>query len=119
MGSNQDRLTTTLQDLRDNRLSIETRKNYRSGIRQLEMWLRASGRDSMLADDGSIDLNVFRYDDFADFIVHKFTTAHSKPGTLASYRSAIKDYYQRKRVRLPEEFETDIKCVFQGKSLAL
>lgn len=115
MSMSLGRHEVTLEVLRDNRMAPETKKNYRSAIRQLVAWLRATCRGTLVTDDGSIDLAHFQYDDFAQFVLSKYQNSNSKPSTLASYRSAIKDYYQRNNVALPDEYNNDIKTIFQGK----
>ncbi|CAK4682826.1 hypothetical protein LEN26_001540 [Aphanomyces euteiches] len=115
MSVSQVRREATLEILRDNRLEPETKKNYKSAMRQLSLWLLATGRGAIVADDGSIDLHQFQYDDFAEFIASKYKTSNCKPSTLASYRSAMKDYYQRNNIVIPEEFNNDIKSIFQGE----
>lgn len=96
------RRSTSVQQLRDNRLAMETKKNYRSGLRQIEQWLTATDRSSMLCEDGSINLENFSYEAFTEFVLFKYRTTNCKPGTLASYRSAIKDYYKTSTRRIIE-----------------
>ena len=116
MDEDSTRCLTSIQELRENRLSTETKKNYRSGLKQIEAWLSSSGNSSALDEDGSIDLGVFTYDLFTQFIFFKYQSKKAKPGTLASYRSAMKDYYKRKNVPLPPGYDDDVKSIFQGNS---
>ncbi|KAF0701920.1 hypothetical protein AaE_016237 [Aphanomyces astaci] len=68
----------------------------------------------MLTPIGSIDFTVFTYDHFLLFIQWAFQNTSNKPGTLASYRSAIKDYYKQQGVAVPREYDEDMKDLFQG-----
>ncbi|ETV73858.1 hypothetical protein H257_11518 [Aphanomyces astaci] len=50
--------STTVQDLRDNRLAESSQKGYRSCVKQITIWMQASGRAHMLNADGSINLEL-------------------------------------------------------------
>ncbi|KAF0730075.1 hypothetical protein AaE_009325 [Aphanomyces astaci] len=107
-------LSTTVQDLRDNRLAMSSKRSYRSGVKQLGTWLQSSGRSSMVNADGTINLAVFSYNDFTEFILYKYKHAGVSLSTLSSYRSAIKDHYNSQNVPLPTEFATDATVIYQG-----
>ncbi|ETV68371.1 hypothetical protein H257_15692 [Aphanomyces astaci] len=61
---------TTVQDLRDNRLSDGYKKGYRSGLRQIVAWLCAAVQTGSINPDGIINLDVFTYEDFTEFVLH-------------------------------------------------
>lgn len=106
--------TTTVQDLRDNRLADNSKKGYRSGLNQIAKWLASSGRASMVDDDGSIDLNEFGYADFTEFLLYKYKVAGVSLSTLSGYRSALRDYYNKSSIAPPPEFASDATIIFQG-----
>ncbi|RHZ22266.1 hypothetical protein DYB37_010457 [Aphanomyces astaci] len=115
LGTNSTRqLSTTVQDLRDNRLAMSSKKGYHSGINQVVIWLHSSGRSNMVNDDGSINLNEFGYAEFTEFVLYKYKHAKVSLSTLSGYRSAIKDYYNRLNVPLPAGFANDATVIFQG-----
>ncbi|ETV99608.1 hypothetical protein H310_08259 [Aphanomyces invadans] len=91
-------LSTTVQDLRDNRLAISSKKGYRSGVNQIVAWLRESGSSHIVNTDGTINLAIFDYADFTEFVLYKYKIAKVSIQTLSGYRSAIKDYYKRHNV---------------------
>ncbi|ETV70825.1 hypothetical protein H257_13615 [Aphanomyces astaci] len=64
---------TTVQDLRDNRLADGSKKCYRGGLRHIVAWLRVAGRTGSINPDGSINLDVFTYEDFTEFVLHNVT----------------------------------------------
>ncbi|KAH9158466.1 hypothetical protein LEN26_002958 [Aphanomyces euteiches] len=68
----------------------------------------------MLKANGDINLDVFTYQDFLAFIGWSYQFTNNKPGTLTSYRSAIKDLYKRENRALPPQFDDDMKNIFQG-----
>ncbi|ETV65002.1 hypothetical protein H257_18206 [Aphanomyces astaci] len=104
----------TVQDLRDNRLAEGSKKGYLSGVRQVVAWLRESGRSGTINPDGSINLDVFSYEDFTEFVLYKYKSAGVSLSTLSGYRSAIKDYYSRQNVALSAGFVTDATAIYQG-----
>ncbi|KAF0712028.1 hypothetical protein AaE_012150 [Aphanomyces astaci] len=104
----------TVQDLRDNRLAEGSKKGYLSGVRQVVAWLRESGRSGTINPDGSINLDVFSYEDFTEFVLYKYKSAGVSLSTLSGYRSAIKDYYSRQNVALPAGLVTDATAIYQG-----
>ncbi|ETW06563.1 hypothetical protein H310_02780 [Aphanomyces invadans] len=107
--------TTTVQDLRDNRLADSSKKGYRSGMTQIMKWLISSGREFMVDDDGLIKLDVFGYTDFTEFVLYKYKVAGVSLSTLSGYRSALRDYYNKRNVVPPPEFASDATVTFQGK----
>ncbi|RHY51693.1 hypothetical protein DYB30_013928, partial [Aphanomyces astaci] len=106
--------STTVQDLRDNRLAESSQKGYRSGVKQITIWMQASGRAHMLNADGSINLELFGYGDFTEFVLHKYKNSGVTLSTLSGYRSALKDYYNKQNVPLPNGFGTDATVIYQG-----
>ncbi|RHY44149.1 hypothetical protein DYB38_011537 [Aphanomyces astaci] len=108
----------TVQDLRDNRLAEGSKKGYLSGVRQVVAWLRESGRSGTINPDGSINLDVFSYEDFTEFLLYKYKSAGVSLSTLSGYRSAIKDYYSRQNMALPAGFVTDATAIYQGTTSA-
>ncbi|RLO12736.1 hypothetical protein DYB28_008298 [Aphanomyces astaci] len=67
--------STTVQDLRDNRLADSSKNGYRSGMKQIVKWLQTSGRSDRLNADGSLNLTVFSYMDFTEFVLYKYKDA--------------------------------------------
>ncbi|ETW01156.1 hypothetical protein H310_06758 [Aphanomyces invadans] len=115
--SSNPRQASTLEEIRDMRVSRSTKAGYKSGLNQVKKWIMAHGSPIMLKHDGAIDLTVFQYSDFLAFIQWQYQCSN-KPGTLASYRSAIKDLYKRENVPLPVEYDGDMKGLFQGRAHA-
>ncbi|KAF0690700.1 hypothetical protein As57867_017862, partial [Aphanomyces stellatus] len=113
--SSNARHSTSLDDIRGMRVAKSTKAGYRSGLNQIKKWIVAHGSPDMLASDGSIDLSTFKYSDFLEFIQWSYQNTSNKPGTLASYRSAIKDYYKRKGMDVPIQYDDDMKDLFQGE----
>ncbi|RHY87747.1 hypothetical protein DYB37_013029 [Aphanomyces astaci] len=103
----------TVQDLRDNRLAEGSKKGYLSGVRHVVAWLRESGRSGTINPDGSINLDVFCYEDFTEFVLYKYKSAGVSLSTLSGYRSAIKDCYNRQNVALPAGLVTDATAIYQ------
>ncbi|RHZ15978.1 hypothetical protein DYB37_008630 [Aphanomyces astaci] len=99
------------------RVSKSTKAAYRNGLNQIKKGILAHGTPNMLTSIGSIDLTVFTYDHFLLFIQWAFQNTSNKPGTLASYRSAIKDYYKQQGVAVPREYDEDMKDLFQAQKL--
>ncbi|KAH9085145.1 hypothetical protein LEN26_020629 [Aphanomyces euteiches] len=64
--------------------------------------------------NGDIDLDVFTYQAFLVFIGWSYQFTKNKPGTLASYRSSIKDLKKRENRALPPQFDDDMKDIFEG-----
>ncbi|RHY14810.1 hypothetical protein DYB32_010817 [Aphanomyces invadans] len=95
------------------RVSRSTKAGYKSGLNQVKKWIMAHGSPIMLMHDGAIDLTVFQYSDFLAFIQWQYQCTSNKHGTLASYRSAIKDLYKRENVPLPVEYDGDMKDLFK------
>ena len=112
--ANNTRHDTSLDDIRSMRVAKSTKSGYKSGLNQIKKWIVAHGRPGMLTMDGSINLAEFLYTDFLDFIQWTYQNTSNKPGTLASYRSAIKDYYKRQGIAVPSHYDEDMKDVFQG-----
>ncbi|ETV79837.1 hypothetical protein H257_07053 [Aphanomyces astaci] len=106
--------STTVQDLRDNRLADSSKKGYRSGMKQIVKWLQTSGRSARLNADGSLNLTVFSYMDFTEFVLYKYKDAGVSLSTLSGYRSALKDYYNTQGVPLPIGFTNDATVIYQG-----
>ncbi|RHZ01932.1 hypothetical protein DYB37_013815, partial [Aphanomyces astaci] len=74
--------STTVQDLRDNRLADSSKKGYRSGMKQIIKWLQTSGRSARLNADGSLNLTVFSYMDFTEFVLYKYKDAGTQAGAI-------------------------------------
>ncbi|RHZ40450.1 hypothetical protein DYB26_015732, partial [Aphanomyces astaci] len=106
--------STTVQDLRDNRLADSSKNGYRSGMKQIVKWLQTSGRSDRLNADGSLNLTVFSYMDFTEFVLYKYKDAGVSLSTLSGYRSALKDYYNTQGVPLPIGFTNDATIIYQG-----
>ncbi|KAF0715488.1 Aste57867_3346 [Aphanomyces stellatus] len=105
---------TSLDDIRGMRVAKSTKSGYKSGLNQIKKWIVSNGSPNMLNEDGSINLDGFQYPAFLAFIQWAYQNTTNKPGTLASYRSAIKDYYKRQGVPLPSQYDDDMKDLFQG-----
>ncbi|KAF0711842.1 hypothetical protein As57867_005008, partial [Aphanomyces stellatus] len=105
---------TSLDDIRGMRVAKSTKSGYKSGLNQIKKWIVSNGSPNMLNEDGSINLDGFQYPAFLAFIQWAYQNTTNKPGTLASYRCAIKDYYKRQGVPLPSQYDDDMKDLFQG-----
>ncbi|RLO12912.1 hypothetical protein DYB28_001005 [Aphanomyces astaci] len=90
------RHASTLEDIRDMRVAESTKKGYKSGLNQIKNWISGHGSPAMLKSDGTINLQVFQYNDFL------------------AYRSALKDLYKREHIPVPVEYESEMKDIFQG-----
>ena len=64
--------------------------------------------------DETLNLQVFRYRDFLDFLVWVVRKNSVEVGTLSGYRSAIKSLYKDQSIALPEEYGEDMKIIFSG-----
>ncbi|CAK4497032.1 unnamed protein product, partial [Aphanomyces euteiches] len=73
----------------------------------------AHGTADMLTDTDEINLEVFNYDGFLEFIEWTVRNTNKRPGTISGYRSALRHYYKQHRVPVPLEFDDDIKEIFQ------
>ncbi|KAG9415615.1 hypothetical protein AC1031_021996 [Aphanomyces cochlioides] len=63
----------------------------------------------------TLNLEVFSYQDFLDFL--QWTVRNRKTivgSTLSGYRSAMKNFYKDNNVKLPEGFDLDMRDVFSG-----
>ncbi|ETW03689.1 hypothetical protein H310_05075 [Aphanomyces invadans] len=112
-----DRQETTLDDIRNSRLSNATKLSYASGMRRIYDWINTLSqmeRDRMLSSDGTISIVGFTYHDFPAFIVLTLSARDIKVATMSGYRSAIKDYYKQHNTALPSGYDTDMKDLFQG-----
>ncbi|KAH9111512.1 hypothetical protein LEN26_008750 [Aphanomyces euteiches] len=114
------RLGFTIEEARRNRISEATRKRYKSGINQIKLWARRVGKHELLmaseqeSDGQTINLSVFQYLDFLEFIEWTVRNKKVEVGTISSYRSALKSLYKDQKVALPEEYGDDMKEVFSG-----
>ncbi|KAG9411097.1 hypothetical protein AC1031_022077 [Aphanomyces cochlioides] len=110
----------TIAEARRNRISEESRVKYNSGINQIKKWCRATNRESLLApcneakDRTTLNLAVFTYDDFLQFIEWCANKPKITAGTLSGYRSSLKSLYKDQNIPLPEEYGDDLKIVFSG-----
>ena len=62
----------------------------------------------------TLDLDVFQYKDFLDFLVSTVQEKSVGVGTLNGYRSAVKSLYIDRGKTLPHEFIEDMKVIFSG-----
>ena len=62
----------------------------------------------------TIDLSVFCYDDFLDFLEWTINNKKVAIGTLDNYRSAVKGLYKEQKIPLPNEYTDDMKEVYSG-----
>ncbi|KAH9150540.1 hypothetical protein AeRB84_006639 [Aphanomyces euteiches] len=114
------RLGFTIEETRRNRISEATRKRYTSGINQIKLCARRVGKHELLmtseqeSDGQTINLIVFQYLDFLEFIEWTVRNKKVEVGTICSYRSALKSLYKDQKVALPEEYGDDMKEVFSG-----
>ncbi|KAH9102598.1 hypothetical protein AeMF1_020832 [Aphanomyces euteiches] len=105
---------TSIQDLRNNRIAANTKASYHSGLNVIVSWIRDHGDANLLTPTGDIDLRVFGYGDFLNFIEWTVRNTNKKPGTLSGYRSALRYYYRNAGIPIPPEFDDDMKGIFQG-----
>ncbi|KAF0710698.1 hypothetical protein AaE_012420 [Aphanomyces astaci] len=113
--------TFTIEGARRNRISASTRLGYKSGIRQVVLWALTSGKPELLmpspetdGHDETLDLRVFGYENFLEFIVWTVRERGVGMGALSGYRSAIKSLYIDQGVPLPEPYNIDMKVIFSG-----
>ncbi|KAF0718364.1 Aste57867_1745 [Aphanomyces stellatus] len=68
----------------------------------------------------TLDLRVFAYENFLEFIVWTVRERNVGLGALSGYRSAVKSLYIDQGVVLPESYDGDMKVIFSGirKSVA-
>ena len=104
----------TMEDARAARISNGTRGGYASGLKQIVKWISLVQRNDLLRPDGTIDLTRWKYDHFVAFLEWTVNNKDVVVGTLASYRSAIKNYYKDQGVPLPVEYNDDLKELFRG-----
>lgn len=111
----------TIEMARRNRIASETRKSYRSGVRQIMKWMNLNSMDELLIpcpnnnSEKTIDLTRFTYKNFLDFLVWCVNNREAQISTLNGYRSAIRSLYKDQRLDIPIEFGEDIREVFSGK----
>ncbi|OWY92560.1 hypothetical protein PHMEG_00038392 [Phytophthora megakarya] len=93
-----------------------TKKAYKSYIKGLSQWIRATqdAPDSFFEEDGSLDLSIFLPFHFEQFLMDKMNAGTIKISTLMGYRSAVKDVYRQKRFDLPTEYNNDLKTTSTG-----
>ncbi|KAH9095353.1 hypothetical protein Ae201684P_013468 [Aphanomyces euteiches] len=101
----QSRRDFTIEEARRSRISEGTRAGYASGINQIVIWAQRNGESRLLmpspdyADKSTLDLSIFSYWDFLDFLQW---TVRNKPTitaqTLSGYRSALKSLYKDQKV---------------------
>ena len=113
--------TVTLDDLRRNRISHDSRLKYSSGINQIKKWCGVVNKENLLMacdesnDKQTLNLEVFEYQDFLDFLLW---CVHNKPtisaGTLSGYCSSIKSLYKDRKHPLPDAYGDDMKEVLSG-----
>jgi hypothetical protein len=111
----------SIEQARRSRISKDTRVKYASGVNQVVKWAGSTGRNHILmpcaevAGQVTVDLAVFKYQDFLDFIVW---TVNNKPTiqavTLSGYRSAIGSLYRDRKLAIPVEFGDDMKEIMSG-----
>lgn len=110
----------TIEAARRNRICEDTRRGYRSGINQVKAWARLVGNTNLLKtceeskDKETINLEVFQYQDFLDFLVWTVNNKRVEVGTLNGYRSAIKNLYKDNQIPLPDGYGDDMKEIFSG-----
>ncbi|KAF0736262.1 hypothetical protein Ae201684_007284 [Aphanomyces euteiches] len=80
----------TIQRAQTKRISDSTRKGYASGLRQIRAWIQETDLLYLLRESDSgeqiIDLNVFKYDHFKEFITHTMRSKDIEPNTLSKYK---------------------------------
>ncbi|KAF0710703.1 hypothetical protein AaE_002786 [Aphanomyces astaci] len=99
------RQDTSLEDIIDSCLADSTKERYESGLRQIIKWIHVTGGTHLLKDDGTVDLRVFQYDNFVQFIVWVYQHTPVKVGTMSGYRAALRWYYKLEDVAMPVEYE--------------
>ncbi|RHX99112.1 hypothetical protein DYB36_012454, partial [Aphanomyces astaci] len=60
---------TTLEEIIDSCLADSTKERYESGLCQLIKWIHLTGGTDLPRDNGTIDLRIFQYTHFVQFIV--------------------------------------------------
>ncbi|KAF0723259.1 hypothetical protein Ae201684_017778 [Aphanomyces euteiches] len=111
----------TIQRARAKRISDSTRKGYISGLRQIVKWIKETNMTHLLTvnDNGGeiIDLTVFTYEHFKQFIIHTMQSKDLEPNTLSKYRSSIKSHYKDMRMPIPDDYGEDLKEILSGKCM--
>ncbi|KAJ8556608.1 hypothetical protein ON010_g9359 [Phytophthora cinnamomi] len=106
------------ENVRNACTSSRTQTAYRSYIRGIAAWLRATQPDAeRFFDDGDgLNINVFSSQHFEAFLLAKMNTGERplKVTTLGGYRSAVKDIYRQQRLALPTDYADDMKTFFAG-----
>ena len=108
------RVTSTLDEIRDMRVAKSTKAGYKSGLNQIKKWIVNHGSPDLLTIEGQINLSTFGYSHFLAFIQWTYQNTSNKPGTIASYRSAIRDLYKRTNTEIPAQYDSDMKDIYQG-----
>ena len=91
------------------------RKSYSNGRSQVKKWLRLVGKYECLIpsleekDGETLDLTVFTYDDFLEFLTWIVRNRIVKAATLMGYRSAFTDLYRDQGIALPVGYGDDMK----------
>jgi hypothetical protein len=117
MSTNRD---FTIEGARRNRISESTRLGYLSGIRQVVNWAVQAGKPELLMrsteheDRMTLDLRVFAYEKFLEFIAWTVRERDVGLGALSGYRSAVKSLYIDQGVAPPEAYDGDMMVVFSG-----
>ncbi|KAH9160268.1 hypothetical protein LEN26_001940, partial [Aphanomyces euteiches] len=110
----------TIEQARRNRLAESTKQGYISGVNQVLQWAKAVNREDIVmqcptrAGKTTVNLSVFTYDDFLEFIEWSVQTKNISVGTLSGYRSAIKSLYKDQRIAIPPGYDDDLMDVFSG-----
>ncbi|RHZ02616.1 hypothetical protein DYB37_012736 [Aphanomyces astaci] len=110
----QQRQNTSLEDIIDSCLADSTKERYESGLRQIIKWIHVTGGTHLLKDDGTVDLRVFQYYNFVQFIVWVYQHTPVKVGTMSGYRAALRWYCKLEDVAMPVEYQTKLKTIFTG-----
>ncbi|RHY50537.1 hypothetical protein DYB38_013684 [Aphanomyces astaci] len=96
MSTNSD---FTIEGARRSRISDSTRLGYLSGIKQVVNWAVMAGKPELLMPSTehegrmTLDLRVFAYENFLEFIVWTVRERDIGLGALSGYRSAVKSLY--------------------------
>ena len=114
----------TIEKARKARLSDNTRDDYKSGINQIKKWARHTGQHELLKacntdvskDGQTLDLAVFQYHHFTDFLEWTMINKTLEIPTISGYRSALQSLYKDHKVPLPVEFGDDIKEIYSGNN---
>ena len=115
-----ERSSFTIAKARRNRISGDTRTGYESNINQIKIWLRLVGKTSHLKrcpvskDGQTLNLRLFKYEDFLEFLEWTVRNKDVEAATLSGYCSAMKSLYKDEKIALPEGFGDDMKEVFSG-----